>query len=198
MPGTCPRCSKAVYFAEEVKALGTVYHRLCFNCSNCKKMLDSGSIAEHEDNIYCKSCYGKSFGPKGYGYGGGAGTLSMDSGSITKPERSVTPDKKIQVAAKPSKLSPGTGPTSTKPKPKFGGGDICPKCNKTVYFAEAMKADGSTWHKTCFTCNQCNKNLDSSLVCEREGKVYCKSCYGKNFGPKGVGYGIGAGALQTT
>ena len=98
----------------------------------------------------------------------------------------------------PIDIAIGTGPTSTKPKPKFGGGDICPKCNKTVYFAEAMKADGSTWHKTCFTCNQCNKNLDSSLVCEREGKVYCKSCYGKNFGPKGVGYGIGAGALQTT
>ena len=49
----------------------------------------------------------KNFGPKGYGYGGGAGTLSMDGGSITKPERSVTPDKKIQVAATPSKLSPG-------------------------------------------------------------------------------------------
>jgi hypothetical protein len=49
----------------------------------------------------------KNFGPKGYGYGGGAGTLSMDSGSIIKPKRITTPDKKIRVAATPSKATPG-------------------------------------------------------------------------------------------
>ena len=26
--------------------------------------------------IYCKTCYGKNFGPKGYGYGAGAGALT--------------------------------------------------------------------------------------------------------------------------
>lgn len=30
-----------------------------------------------------------------------------------------------------------------------------------------------------------------------EGEVFCKACYGKLYGPKGVGYGIGAGALKT-
>lgn len=25
----------------------------------------------------------------------------------------------------------------------------------------------------------------------------CAGCYGKHFGPKGVGYGLGAGTLQT-
>lgn len=46
----------------------------------CKKNLDSTTVAVHVDEIYCKSCYGKKYGPKGYGYGGGAGTLSMDTG----------------------------------------------------------------------------------------------------------------------
>ena len=30
--------------------------------------------------MFCGSCYRKFFGPKGYGFGGGAGTLSMDDG----------------------------------------------------------------------------------------------------------------------
>lgn len=46
----------------------------------CRKNLDSTTVAVHVDEIYCKSCYGKKYGPKGYGYGGGAGTLSMDTG----------------------------------------------------------------------------------------------------------------------
>jgi hypothetical protein len=30
-----------------------------------------------EQEVFCRSCYGKAFGPKGYGFGGGAGTLQM-------------------------------------------------------------------------------------------------------------------------
>lgn len=46
----------------------------------CKKNLDSTTVAVHGEEIYCKSCYGKKYGPKGYGFGQGAGTLSMDKG----------------------------------------------------------------------------------------------------------------------
>lgn len=46
----------------------------------CRKNLDSTTVAVHENEIYCKACYGKKYGPKGYGYGAGAGTLSMDKG----------------------------------------------------------------------------------------------------------------------
>ena len=48
--------------------------------ANCKKLLDSGSISEHDGEMFCNSCYRKNFGPKGYGFGGGAGCLSMDDG----------------------------------------------------------------------------------------------------------------------
>ena len=46
----------------------------------CNKMLDSMTLALHEKEPYCKQCYGRKYGPKGYGFGQGAGTLSMDTG----------------------------------------------------------------------------------------------------------------------
>ncbi|MGH0144169.1 UNVERIFIED_CONTAM: hypothetical protein FKN15_006999 [Acipenser sinensis] len=51
------------------------------------------------------------------------------------------------------------------------------------------------WHKNCFRCAKCGKSLESTTQTEKEGEIYCKACYAKNFGPKGFGYGQGAGAL---
>lgn len=46
----------------------------------CRKALDSTTVAAHESEIYCKICYGRRYGPKGIGYGQGAGCLSTDTG----------------------------------------------------------------------------------------------------------------------
>ena len=47
----------------------------------CGKKVDSQSAADHQGELYCQSCHGRKFGPKGYGFAGGAGTmLSMDTG----------------------------------------------------------------------------------------------------------------------
>ena len=46
----------------------------------CNKLLDSTSVAEHGAELYCKFCHGRKFGPKGVGFGQGAGTLSTDTG----------------------------------------------------------------------------------------------------------------------
>ncbi len=65
-------------------------------------MLESTTLAEHEGNLFCKQCYARKFvsgfersrpslhfglfrylrmqGPKGVGFGGGAGCLGMDTG----------------------------------------------------------------------------------------------------------------------
>lgn len=47
----------------------------------CNKMLDSTNCTEHDKELFCKNCHGRKYGPKGYGFGGGAGALSMDTGS---------------------------------------------------------------------------------------------------------------------
>ncbi len=76
----CPKCGKSVYAAEERVAGGLKWHKMCFKCGMCGKFLDSTNCAEHEGELYCKVCHGRKYGPKGYGFGGGAGCLSMDKG----------------------------------------------------------------------------------------------------------------------
>jgi len=76
----CGKCQKPVYAAEEVLAGGLKWHKICFKCDLCHKRLDSTNNNEHAGALYCKQCYGRKFGPKGYGFGGGAGALSMDKG----------------------------------------------------------------------------------------------------------------------
>jgi len=199
MPGVCPRCSKNVYFAEEKQALGKSWHKLCFVCANCKKMLDSGKITEHDGEMFCGSCYGKFFGPKGYGFGGGAGTLSMDDGRGYKSVKKHV-DHQAQAYVAPRRVmgeANGNAPAKPAPvtangKPRWGGAEVCPRCDKSVFIAELMRGAGKAWHKSCFTCNLCEKRVDSTNLCERDGEIFCKSCYGKNFGPKGFGFGIGA------
>lgn len=74
----CPRCGFMVYAAEQMKSKSHVWHKMCFYCSECRKYLDSTNLNDGPDgNIYCRSCYGKFYGPKGVGYGIGAGTLTM-------------------------------------------------------------------------------------------------------------------------
>jgi cysteine/glycine-rich protein len=63
--------------------------------------------------------------------------------------------------------------------------------------AEQMLGAGLTWHKGCFNCISCNKRLDSTTMNDKDGQIYCKGCYGREFGPKGVGFGVGGGTLQT-
>ena len=96
----CPKCDKAVFAAEEKVAGGFKWHKICFKCCKfesttlgknayfllwfiamCGKRLDSTTCAEHERKLYCKTCYGRKYGPKGVGFGIGAGALSMDNGS---------------------------------------------------------------------------------------------------------------------
>jgi len=80
----CGRCGKSVYSNEEIIAAGGSWHkRGCFTCKDCNKSLDSNIVAERKSEeeggvgeIYCRNCYGKHFGPTGYGYGGGAGALT--------------------------------------------------------------------------------------------------------------------------
>lgn len=36
----CPKCGKTVFFNEEVLAANQKWHKMCFKCTECNKMLD--------------------------------------------------------------------------------------------------------------------------------------------------------------
>ncbi|KAJ8401142.1 hypothetical protein AAFF_G00387240 [Aldrovandia affinis] len=70
----------------------------------------------------------------------------------------------------------------------------CPKCDKTVYFAEKVTSLGKDWHKFCLKCERCSKTLTAGSHAEHDGKPFChKPCYAALYGPKGVNIG-GAGS----
>ena len=149
---------------------------------------------------FCLLWFSKNFGPRGYGFGSGAGVLSMDAGA-GPGGRSQQRSSSDQPPARAKESAPSPAQASQEVeggmKPRWGGGNTCPKCDKTVYFAEQIKAAFHTWHRACFTCSTCDKRLDAATCCDSRDRVYCRPCYGRNFGPKGVGYGLGAGTLQT-
>ena len=187
----CPRCDKTVYFAEAREGPNNVkFHKACFSCVTCRKTLSDSTFSERQGEIYCKVCYARDFGPKGFGFGG----LSTE-GPATPPTDGAKPPSppfaKPQGGTSPTAPSPKdpAGAQKKTPPGRFGGGDTCVRCQKTVYFAEAREGpNNNKYHKSCFACITCQKVLDSTFA-ERQGEVYCKPCYAKEFGPKGFGFG---------
>lgn len=216
----CAKCQKSVYAAEEVRAANKTFHKLCFKCTSCNKLLETNILTEHQGDLYCRSCYAKNYGPKGYGYGIGAGTLSSDSGNIqnnnsnntsntnSDNEKTNTPTLKSTfstynsngqtISVNRANDNQYTSLNSHEKRTSlmtFGGADKCYRCLKNVYAAEKVIAAGKPFHKLCYNCFTCKKLLNSMNCCDNsDGEIFCKSCYGKLYGPKGVGHGINATA----
>jgi len=71
----CGKCGKKVYFAESTTGAGKIWHTDCFKCETCNTRLNSLELQDKDGRLFCKACYAKNFGPKGYGFGGGGATV---------------------------------------------------------------------------------------------------------------------------
>eukprot|EP01130_Rhizamoeba_saxonica_P005812 TRINITY_DN22_c0_g1_i1.p1 TRINITY_DN22_c0_g1~~TRINITY_DN22_c0_g1_i1.p1 ORF type:complete len:138 (-),score=15.40 TRINITY_DN22_c0_g1_i1:213-626(-) len=128
----CPRCAKSVYHAEEAIAAGKKWHQKCLKCPGCNKRLDSTSINERDGEVYCSSCYGKNFGPKGYGFAGGAAMMHTEDPGQTRT--TPAPRAAAQPASRPA-------PTGNSTRPKFcsscgarlqATGNFCGECGTRI------------------------------------------------------------------
>ncbi|KAJ7075632.1 hypothetical protein B0H15DRAFT_866109 [Mycena belliarum] len=61
----CARCAKSVYFAEQVKAVGKIWHKGCLRCTACAALLDSNRLRDHDGDPLCAACHKKLHGPQG-------------------------------------------------------------------------------------------------------------------------------------
>ena len=130
----CVRCEKTVYKVEEIKGPGLkIYHKRCFSCKECSRALNSSILCDKDGEAYCKHCYGKLFGPKGFGFGN---TLSTEG---AKPKETVEVAAPVVVAPTILEQVPQE-PAAIDEKQKLGeealsksvGTDKCPTCTVII------------------------------------------------------------------
>lgn len=122
---------------------------------------------------------------------GGAGSYIYEKPSAERPQ--VTGPIEVPVARAEERKAggPPKGPSKASSVTTFTGEpNMCPRCNKRVYFAEKVTSLGKDWHRPCLRCERCGKTLTPGGHAEHDGQPYChKPCYGILFGPKGVNTG---------
>ncbi|GIX67654.1 xin actin-binding repeat-containing protein 2 [Caerostris darwini] len=60
----CKICGKHVYQMEKMKACKSVFHKNCFRCKECNKLLSVDSYSSNEGDIYCQPHFRQLFQPK--------------------------------------------------------------------------------------------------------------------------------------
>ena len=54
----CPRCGGFVYHADQVFSKGRAWHKGCFKCNKCHRVLDSRIACDGPDSdVYCTGKY---------------------------------------------------------------------------------------------------------------------------------------------
>lgn len=64
----CLVCDKSVYENEKLTADGKTWHKTCFRCKHCKKVLSLGNYAAVSDTVFCKPHFKQLFAEGGGSY----------------------------------------------------------------------------------------------------------------------------------
>eukprot|EP00232_Nephroselmis_pyriformis_P005986 CAMPEP_0182912252 /NCGR_PEP_ID=MMETSP0034_2-20130328/37413_1 /TAXON_ID=156128 /ORGANISM="Nephroselmis pyriformis, Strain CCMP717" /LENGTH=239 /DNA_ID=CAMNT_0025048911 /DNA_START=74 /DNA_END=789 /DNA_ORIENTATION=+ len=57
----CDACTKTVYALEKIDVQGSIYHKNCFRCTQCKTALNMGNVGTIDSKLYCQAHYMENF-----------------------------------------------------------------------------------------------------------------------------------------
>jgi cysteine/glycine-rich protein len=183
---TCSICEEKCYAREKIDYDGVTFHKRCFKCLDCAMPVPLEKVAMISGNLYCKSCFERSFKTRG-------------RYSIMEKKKNVT-----SVRRELQELREEDEPTSAKEVAekakerqalvsRFGGSDKCKRCDKNVYRVDKMEYEGDVFHKACFKCLTCDQRVALERVAMSGGNLYCKSCFSKDFIGSGGQYSASEG-----
>eukprot|EP00123_Amoebidium_parasiticum_P001047 comp12034_c0_seq1/m.6730 comp12034_c0_seq1/g.6730 ORF comp12034_c0_seq1/g.6730 comp12034_c0_seq1/m.6730 type:complete len:567 (-) comp12034_c0_seq1:70-1770(-) len=178
--GKCPICSKALS-GKFLQWNDDRIHPECFKCEKCSASLQGKEFGQEGDKAYCSKCIVSIINPGPTSIGG------LSRGGMTVNPITGTQEARTYGGARVQGAVRMAPDQSTR----------CMRCQKTVYPAEKVSGpEGHPWHRGCLRCADCGRQLELGKVAAHGTEAYCSNCHGKQFGPKGVGFGQGAGTLN--
>jgi hypothetical protein len=129
----------------------------------CHVGLSPRTLNEHDNKLFCDTCYGRYFSPNEF-------TTDYYTGIVTPED--------IERQKEKERLEKEKMERALKDK-------SCPTCCQKVYPEQAIVISEVIFHKTCVKCIECMRQFegkDMMLSPDPDQKPYCKFCFAKMFG----------------
>lgn len=175
-PMLCYSCEKKVYPLEFLSVDGNIYHKNCFKCLHCTKVLSLGNYASLKEKLYCKPHFTQIFKEKGNLTAFGEehvippSPARPPSAEQAEPPSQPTPPPPVR---RPEDFQSGFAPEYVPTKISKLGGGQCAKCKTKVFPIGKVDAESSVWHMHCFRCATCSCQLDAESYKFSEQNLYC-------------------------
>jgi cysteine/glycine-rich protein len=170
----CTICQENVYLVDKLEIEDKTYHKSCFKCKNCKKLLDLSDFRKHENDIYCKKHYTFIVNPN---------FKSEKTEEIEIKEEKF--EKKIDFKKWHDLTTNIIKNNNEKNEKKENKQTVtiktkqskCHICNEQVFQIDKIEIENLQFHKVCFKCCDCNKNLTLNDFRKFNEKIYCVKHY---------------------
>ena len=181
-PDRCPRCSGKVFPAERMAMGSGSYHRSCFCCGHCRRMMDFHLACDTPSgDICCRNCYAQRYGPA---------SLPMDGSTVV--DTAVIKPTKEQAGC------PRCGGAVFKVEEVVSKGRSyhkrcasCSSCSRTLDTRSICSGEGEDKEIYCSSCyrSKYRKSRPSTpvapnLLPAEDGEDACARCKGRIFEPE--------------
>nr|XP_042119245.1 four and a half LIM domains protein 1-like [Peromyscus maniculatus bairdii]XP_042119246.1 four and a half LIM domains protein 1-like [Peromyscus maniculatus bairdii] len=176
----CKGCQKDIVAGDEnVEYKGTIWHKNCFTCNNCKQIIGTQSFFPVEQEFYCVACHEAKFAKHCVKC-----NKPITSGGISYQDQPWHASCFVCVSCS-KELS---GQRFTAVDNQYYCVDcyknfVAKKCagckNPITGFGKGSNVvthEEHSWHDFCFNCKSCSANLANKRFVFHEQQVYCPEC----------------------